>query len=236
MPTKPEAVAEARVRSCLIVEDEPILAEMLIDTMADAGFLTRHLDRGETVVDCVRRDEPTIVLLDLVLPGGDGFSICRAIREFSRVPLIMITARVEESDRLRGLDLGADDYICKPFNAAEVAARVRALVRRTIEWREASPGSALELDDARLEARWRGSVLDLTPLEYRLLSVLAKRPGRVYARHELLDIVYSDGRDVSDRTIDSHIKNLRRKIADVEAGAHESPIESIYGVGYKFKG
>ncbi|MCB1553044.1 MAG: response regulator [Xanthomonadales bacterium] len=219
---------------CLIVEDEPILAEMLIDTLSDAGFETTHLDRGDGVVDWVKSEDPTVVLLDLMLPGTDGFSICRAIRTFSRVPLIMITAKVEEGDRLRGFDLGADDYICKPFHAAEVAARVRALLRRSIEWREASPGSSLELDDARLEARWRGATLDLTPLEFRLLSTLGKRPGRVYSRNELLDTVYSDGRDVSDRTIDSHIKNLRRKISEVDDG--DTPIESIYGVGYKFKG
>lgn len=234
MTGRSEADAGGVPMRCLIVEDEPILAAMLVDTLSDAGFATTHLDRGDGVVQWVKQADPTIVLLDLMLPGADGFSICRAIREFSRVPLIMITAKVEEGDRLRGFDLGADDYICKPFHAAEVAARVRALLRRSIEWREASPGSALELDDARLEARWRGAALDLTPLEFRLLSTLGKRPGRVYSRNDLLDLVYSDGREVSDRTIDSHIKNLRRKISDVDDG--ETPIESIYGVGYKFKG
>lgn len=222
-------------RRCLIVEDEPILAAMLVDTLADAGFDTAHLDRGESVVEWVRRESPAVVLLDVVLPGGDGFAICRAIRAFSRVPLIMITGKVEEADRLRGFDLGADDYICKPFHAAEVAARVRALLRRSIEWREASPGSSLDLDEPRMEARWRGATLDLTPLEFRLLATLGKRPGRVYSRNELLDTVYSDGRAVSDRTIDSHVKNLRRKLAEVEAEGAESSIESIYGVGYKFK-
>lgn len=223
-----------RERHCLIVEDEPVLAMLLQDTLHDAGFLTTVLDHGAGVVDWVRTQSPTVVLLDLVLPGGDGFAICKEIRRFSTVPLIMITARAEEADRLRGLDIGADDYVCKPFHAAEVAARVRALLRRSITWREATPGSPLQLDEDCFEARWHGVALELTPVEFRLLRTLGKRPGRVYSRAQLLDTVYVDDHVVSDRTIDSHIKNLRRKLQEVTPEAQ--PIESVYGVGYKFVG
>lgn len=228
------APALDREPRCLIVEDEPTLAAILHDALAEAGFEIHRLDRGDGVVDWVRRQAPTVVLLDLVLPGQDGFSICRDIRAFSRVPLIMITGRAEEADRLRGLDIGADDYVCKPFHVAEVVARVRALLRRTLAWREAAPGSALQLDEDCFEARWQGMRLDLTPVEFRLLRTLGKRPGRVFSRAQLLDLVYTDDHVVSDRTVDSHIKNLRRKLA--EAGGSDAPIESVYGVGYKFVG
>lgn len=221
-----------RERHCLIVEDESALAMLLQDTLHDAGFLTTVLERGSEVVEWVRRQAPTVVLLDLVLPDGDGFAICKEIRRFSTVPLIMITARAEEADRLRGLDIGADDYVCKPFHAAEVAARVRALLRRSITWRDATPGSPLQLDEDCFEARWYGTALDLTPVEFRLLRTLGKRPGRVYSRAQLLDTVYVDDHVVSDRTIDSHIKNLRRKLQEVSPDLQ--PIESVYGVGYKF--
>lgn len=222
-------------RSALVVEDEPALAALLAGTLAEQGFAVSILDRGDYVVDRVRRQPPTVLLLDLVLPGADGFSICRAIREFSTVPLIMITGRSEEADRLRGLDIGADDYICKPFHAGEVAARVRALLRRSIDWREATPGSPLQLDESRYEARWHEHRLDLTPIEFRLLRCLGQRPGRVFSRAALLDLVYTDEHLINDRTVDSHIKNLRRKLADV-APDEESPIESVYGVGYRFRG
>ncbi len=224
----------AVTRRALVVEDEPALAELLRDTLAEQGFAVTVLHDGDGVVERVRDDPPTVLLLDLILPGSDGFAICRAIRAFSTLPLIMITARAAEADRLRGLDLGADDYICKPFNAAEVAARVRALLRRSIDWREATPGSPLALDESRYEARWHGVRLDLTPVEFRLLCCLGQRPGRVYTRAALLDKVYLDDHVVSDRTVDSHIKNLRRKLAEA-APDTESPIESIYGVGYKFR-
>lgn len=223
-----------RERHCLIVEDEPVLAALLDDVMREQGFLTTVFNTSEGVVPWVRERTPTVVLLDLVLPGTDGFSICQEIRRFSRVPLIMITARADEADRLRGLDLGADDYVCKPFHAAEVAARVRALLRRSIDWQNAAPGSSLQLDEACMEARWHGHSLDLTPVEFRLLRTLGKRPGQVYARAQLLDIVYVSGHVVSDRTIDSHVKNLRRKLLEITPG--ESPIESVYGIGYKFNG
>jgi len=225
----------ANSRSALIVEDEPSLAVLLADTLLDQGFAVSVLTCGAQVVASVRARPPTVVLLDVGLPDADGFELCRSIRAFSQVPLIMITAKAAEADRLRGLDLGADDYICKPFHAAEVAARVRALLRRSIDWREATAGSPLSLDESRYEARWHGVRLDLTPVEFRLLCGLGQRPGRVYSRAALLDMIYLNDHVVSDRTIDSHIKNLRRKLTETVPD-QECPIESIYGVGYTFRG
>jgi two-component system, OmpR family, response regulator BaeR len=220
----------------LIVEDEPTLALLLSETLRGEGFATEVLERGDLVVAAVRADEPAAILLDINLPGRNGLDVCRELRSFSTVPLIMITGRVEEIDRLLGLELGADDYICKPFTAREVVARVRALLRRAREWRErgehaAAPG--LKLDDERFEAHWQGHRLDLTPVEFRLLKALGERPGRVLSRSQLLDAIYVDHRVVSDRTVDSHVKNLRRKLSDTGS---EDPIESVYGVGYKFTG
>ena len=219
----------------LIVEDEPTLALLLSETLRSEGFSTQVLERGDEVVPWVHANSPATILLDLNLPGRNGLDVCRELRSFSTVPLIMITGRVEEIDRLLGLELGADDYICKPFTAREVTARVRALLRRARDWREqtAAGGSVhLRLDDERFEAHYRGVRLDLTPVEHRLLKALGERPGRVLSRNQLLDAIYVDNRVVSDRTVDSHVKNLRRKLSD--AGGGVDPIESIYGVGYKF--
>ncbi|UXI66305.1 response regulator [Tahibacter amnicola] len=218
-------------RRVLIIEDEPSLAALLAETLAAESYDVSVLAEGGGAADWVRRNSPALVLLDLNLPDRDGFTVCREIRAFSSVPLIMITARVEEIDRLLGLEMGADDYICKPFLPREVVARVRALLRRVLEWRDAKPDSVLSLDESRFEAHWRGVMLDLTPVEFRLLRALGQHPGRVLSRAQLLDAIYVDDRAVSDRTIDSHIKNLRRKISDVSGG--DDPLESVYGVGYK---
>lgn len=223
-------------RTLLIVEDDPIQATLLAETLADEGFAIEVLSDGDAAIARVRTQAPSAVLLDLTLPGKDGFSVCREIRAFSTVPLIMITARVEEIDRLLGLEVGADDYICKPFQPREVAARVRALLRRAHDWRAppAADGGPLHFDDEALEARWKGTRLDLTAVEYRLLKALGERRGRVLSRAQLLDAIYVDYRVVSDRTVDSHVKNLRRKIAEACDGAN--PIESVYGVGYRYLG
>jgi two-component system response regulator BaeR len=217
----------------LIVEDEPKIAALLRDYLVADGFDVDHLDRGDTALEWIRGNAPDLVLLDLMLPGVDGFGVCRELRTFSTVPVIMLTARVEEIDRLLGLELGADDYVCKPFSPREVVARVRAQLRRARAWQgTTAPKVEIELLPERFEARVRGARLPLTPVEFRLLQVLTAHPGRVHSRNQLLDAIYVDHRVVSDRTVDSHVKNLRRKIAEAAAGY--DPIQSIYGVGYKF--
>ena len=223
-------------RHILIVEDEPKLAAVLRDYLVADGASVDLIHHGDDALPSLRRKLPDLVLLDLMLPGTDGLTICRELRHFSNVPVIMVTARVEEIDRLLGLELGADDYICKPFSPREVVARVRALLRRTRDWQASpalGPEAELELDEERFEARWRARKLDLTPVEFRLLRALVHRPGHVLSRAQLLEQLYMDHRVVSDRTVDSHIKNLRRKFEDVETGS--DPIRSIYGVGYKYE-
>ncbi|WP_305045213.1 response regulator [Geoalkalibacter sp.] len=216
----------------LIVEDEPKLSGLLRDYLQQAGFVVSILDNGLEVVPWVREHEPRVILLDLMLPGRDGLDICKDIRAFSAVPILMVTARVEEIDRLLGLELGADDYICKPFSPREVVARVKVVLRR------ASGPSAQEagllLDEGRYKATLHGQDLDLTAVEFKLLQFLAAHPGRIYSRTQLMDRIYPDQRTVGDRTIDSHIKKLRKKIAAV--APDEELIHSVYGVGYKFEG
>lgn len=216
----------------LIVEDEPKLAALMQDYLVAAGYSTLCLGNGLQVVPTVRAQTPRLILLDLMLPGRDGMQICQDLRGFSAVPIIMITARVEEVDRLLGLDLGADDYICKPFSPREVVARVKAILRRGPQLLASAPPRLL-IDEAQYRALLDGVALDLTPLELRLLSTFARSAGRVFSRDQLLDKIYSDHRVVTDRTVDSHIRNLRRKLEQACPG--ETPIESLYGVGYRFQ-
>lgn len=215
----------------LIVEDEPKLADLLRDYLHQAGFTTGHLDNGLAVVPWVRSSVADLIVLDLMLPGRDGLDICKEIRSFSAVPIIMVTARVEEIDRLLGLELGADDYICKPYSPREVVARVKAVLRRLTPATAAQDG--LQLDASRYRATLQGTDLDLTAVEFNLLRFLASQPGRIYSRNQLMDQIYSDQRTVEDRTIDSHIKKLRKKIAVVAPQAEL--IHSVYGVGYKYE-
>jgi two-component system response regulator BaeR len=175
---------------------------------------------------------PALILLDLMLPGRNGIDICKDIRLFSNVPIIMVTARIEEIDRLLGLELGADDYICKPFSPREVVARVKAVLRRSANGQPSADSTLLQLDAERLQARLHGHDLDLTVVEFKLLSFLFANPGRIYDRIKLMDHIYPDRRIVSDRTIDSHIKNLRKKISEVSP--ETELIHSVYGAGYKY--
>ncbi|HJV66742.1 MAG TPA: response regulator [Geomonas sp.] len=216
----------------LIVEDEEKLASLLADYLRQSGYETSWLADGNEVLPLVRERMPDLVLLDLMLPGRDGLEICKEIRTFSQVPIIMITARVEEIDRLLGLELGADDYICKPFSPREVVARVKTVLRRTVEHQPAGSGG-LVLDPDKFMAQLNGHDLELTAVEFKLLHFLYQNAGRIYSRSQLMDRIYSDQRIVSDRTIDSHIKKLRKKIA--AAAADQELIHSIYGVGYKFE-
>ena len=196
----------------LIVEDEPKLAQLLVDYLARDGFHCDILDDGRNAIDHIRAFDPAIVLLDLMLPGKDGLTICRELRTFSTVPVIMLTARVDEIDRLLGLELGADDYLCKPYSPREVVARVRAVLRRTRQWPTAAPTSSatMTLDRERFEARIGQRTVALTPVDFRLLAGLHERPGHVLSRARLLDAIYVDHRVVSDRTVDSHMSVLPR--------------------------
>ncbi len=215
----------------LIVEDEQKLAELLRDYLTQSGFNITVLDNGLAVVPHVRENKPDLILLDLMLPGRNGTDICREIRTFSNVPIIMVTALVEEIDRLLGLELGADDYVCKPFSPREVVARVKAVLRRS-GGETTINAHGLILDKARYQASLHGKDLELTAVEFKLLEFLAGNPGRIYSRDQLMERIYSDQRIVSDRTIDSHIKKLRKKLAAV--APDEELVGSVYGVGYKF--
>ncbi len=219
------------VAHILIVEDEPKLASLLRDYLVNDGHRATMLHEGGSVVEWVREHAPDLVLLDLLLPGKDGLSVCRELRAFSQVPIIMVTARVEEIDRLLGLELGADDYVCKPFSPREVVARVRALLRRARAGAAPLTNAPLLFDEQRFEARFHGKLLALTRVEYRLLHALAEHPGHVLSRNQLMNSLYLDHRIVSDRTVDSHVKNLRRKLSEAAPG--HDPVSSIYGLGYK---
>lgn len=216
----------------LIVEDEPKLASLLGDYLAQAGYVVHCVAHGLEVVPWVQHHTPTLVLLDLMLPGKDGMEVCRELRAFSAVPIIIVTARVEEIDRLLGLELGADDYICKPFSPREVVARVKAVLRR-FQPQAASTASAggFVLDEQRYCATLDDRPLELTPIEFRLLGIFLAHPGWVLSRSQLVEALYPDFRVVSDRTVDSHIKNLRKKIRTVRPELEV--IRSVYGLGYK---
>lgn len=206
------------------------MAALLADYLQASGYTSQWIANGLEAVPSVKARRPDLVLLDVMLPGQDGMSVCRELRQFSEVPVIMLTARVEEADRLMGLELGADDYICKtPFSPREVVARVKALLRRSgYAAREPSP---LQIDAQAYKAAWQGVTLDLTPVEFRLLKALTEARGRVLSRDKLLDFVHADQRAVTDRAVDSHVKNLRRKLHAASGG--QELIRSIYGVGYR---
>lgn len=219
----------------LIVEDEPKIAALLADYLhQQGGFDTSHLSRGDEVLERVRSHPPDMILLDLMLPGMGGIEVCKQVRAQSAVPIIMITARVEEIDRLLGLELGADDYICKPFSPREVVARVKAVLRRSVSIAEAGQVDGLKMDDAMHSAALDGKKLRLTPVEFSLLKTLTSQSGRVYSRDQLMNEMYPDYRIVSDRAVDTHIKNLRKKLSD--AGAGKDLVESVYGLGYRYAG
>jgi len=217
----------------LVVEDEIKIAGILQDYLVRAGYQVACLDRGDLVVSYVRQKQPGLILLDIMLPGMDGIEVCRELRKFSDIPIIMITARVEEIDRLLGLELGADDYICKPFSPREVVARVKAVLRRVY----APPAEkTLMVGEVSLipethQALVGGHELKLTPCEFNLLKTLLSQPNRIFSRYELINIVQGYDFEGYERTIDSHIKNLRKKIAEYLPG--KGVINTIYGVGYR---
>jgi two-component system response regulator BaeR len=223
----------------LIVEDEIKLAHVMQEYLQQAGFSIHLLHTGDQVMPWLaKHNAPSLIVLDLMLPGVGGLSLCRQIREQSSLPIIMITALVEEKDRLQGLEIGADDYMCKPFSLNEMVARVKVVLRRTkveptpISAADINPG-VFKIETDKMRITVYDHLLDLTRVEFRLLKHMLEQPLIVFSRNDLLDVIYDDYRLVSDRTIDSHIKNVRKKIQ------HHFPdqdvIHSIYGVGYKFQ-
>ncbi len=220
-------------RDILVVEDEIKIAEILKDYLVSAGYRVSRLDRGDLVLHHVKQNHPSLILLDIMIPGMNGLDVCRGIRQFSTVPIIMITARVEEIDRLLGLELGADDYICKPFSPREVVARVNAVMRRTYSPNAPKTLAAAELviiEETR-QALAGGVEMKLTPCEYNLLKVLLSYPDRIFSRDELINAVQGYDFEGYERTIDSHVKNLRKKIANCLPD--KDIISTMYGVGYK---
>jgi two-component system response regulator BaeR len=219
----------------LIVEDEPSLAQVLAEYLTHAEFDTHIISNGLDVLPWVASNHPDLILLDLNLPGMDGISLFKELRELSAVPVMMTTARVAEIDRLLGLELGVDDYICKPYSPREVVARAKNLLRRlehVLSGNNVDFGGLI-IDPERMTIHVEGQLLEFTPAEFRLLEFLYKNHGKVFSRDQLMMQIYDDRRVVTDRTIDSHIKNLRRKLHTV-APATEY-IRSVYGVGYKLE-
>ncbi len=216
----------------LIVQDERDISAIVETYLQAADFSTHLMEQGRGVVEWVRLHQPAMVLLDLMLPGRDGLTLCREIRAFSSVPIIMITAKAEEVDRLVGLETGADDYLCKPFSVRELVARVKTVLRRSSA--PAVPEEMLRLDAGRLRVySSNGSHVELSAVEFGLFALMFKHPGRIYSRSQIIDLVYRDQHLVSERTVDSHVRNLRRKLDALGVGG--DLIHAVYGAGYKFE-
>jgi len=226
----------------LVVEDEQRLRDLVSGYLEHEGFAVLTAADGLSALDLARQHAPDVVVLDLMLPGLDGFEVCRRLRTFSDAYVIMLTARAEEIDRIVGLEVGADDYLTKPFSPRELIARVRAMLRRPRHGRAEAPpdvpppqrfGSLL-IDHARHEVTLDGAVVPLTTLEYALLTTLAAHPGRVFTRDQLLERVWGADYFGDDHVVDVHIANLRKKLGDDPAGPHY--IETVRGAGYRFAG
>ena len=225
------------MKTVLVVDDEPKIVQLARDYLEHAGFAVLTARDGKTALAGVRSAKPDLVILDLGLPGMDGLDVTRAVRKDSNVPIVMLTARGEESDKLVGLELGADDYITKPFSPKELVARVRAVLRRAESARQGPSAEVIRAGDVALDVpRMRltvgGRPVDVTPTEFQLLAALARQPGRIFTRAQLLDAVRGVAFESYERAIDAHVKNIRRKI---EPDPHEPRyVLTVYGVGYKF--
>jgi two-component system response regulator BaeR len=219
--------------SILIVEDEVKLANVLADYFKLTEYSPHLIHHGDEVIAWVKKNQPKAILLDIMLPGKNGIDLCKEIRQFSNIPILMVTAKVEEIDRLLGLELGADDYICKPFSPREVVARVKAVLRRAVRGTQTLENSSdmLTLDEHRFIVSFHHQEVSLTSVEFQLLKPLADKPERIFTREQLMQNMYSDHRIVNNRTIDSHIKKLRKKLSDISEG--KDWIQSVYGTGYR---
>ena len=224
------------VATILVVDDEPRIVQLVRDYLEHGGFTVLVASDGPAALRSARTGRPDLVVLDLGLPGLDGLDVARALRRDGEVPIIMLTARTEESDKLIGLELGADDYLTKPFSPKELVARVRAVLRRAEGLRSPSEvirvGSDVELDVPRMEARFDGRRVDLTKTEFQLLSTMARQPGRVFTRSQLLDAVRGVAFESYERAIDAHIKNVRKKIEPDPRSPRY--LLTVFGVGYRF--
>jgi len=225
------------MKTILVVDDEPKIVELARDYLEHAGFAVRTAADGRAALDVARREHPDLIVLDLGLPGLDGLDVTRQLRRDSNLPVIMLTARDDELDKLLGLELGADDYLTKPFSPRELVARVRAVLRRADA--SVEPATAeiiragdLTLDLPRMRADLAGRSVDLTATEFQLLAALARQPGRIFTRSQLLDAVHGVAFESYERAIDTHIKNIRRKLEpDPRRPIH---VLTVYGVGYRF--
>lgn len=222
----------------VLAEDEADIASVIVDYLRHAGYRVEHFADGTRALDAIRESPPDLAILDLMLPGTNGLAILEACRRNQLCPVICVTAKVEEVDRLIGLEMGADDYVCKPFSPRELVARVKAVLRRSSP-ASSEPSTAADhaewhLDEDSFQATWKGQLLPLTRREFTLLHILRSRPGKIYSRSQLLELAYTDALDVSDRAIDSHIKNLRKKLRTA-MGEETDCIRSVYGVGFVFE-
>lgn len=223
------------MKTILVVEDETAIARLIRDYLEQAGFAVHVATGGELAIAMARAYDPDLVVLDLGLPGLDGLDVTRELRRTSRVPIVVVTARGDETDRIVGLELGADDYMVKPFSPRELVARVRAVLRRMEGSDQPAPrivAGGVEIDRVRMRVTAGGQTIDLTATEFELLATLAGSPGRVFTRAQLLDAVHGVAFEAYERAIDAHIKNLRRKIEP--SPGEPTLIQTVYGVGYRF--
>ena len=223
------------MKTVLVVDDEPRIVELARDYLEHAGFGVITATDGPSALAAVRIRKPDVLVLDLGLPGMDGLDVARAIRRDSTLPIIMLTARDDELDRVLGLEIGADDYVTKPFSPRELVARIRAILRRVD--RQEEPGDRLEvagvsIDVARMRVAVAGRTVELPPTEFQLLVALARQPGRIFTRSQLLDAIHGVAFESYERAIDAHVKNLRRKLEDDPSRPRF--VLTVYGVGYRF--
>jgi DNA-binding response OmpR family regulator len=219
----------------LVVDDEPAILELVSFNLRKEGYVVLTASDGNAALTVFRAEKPDLVILDLMIPEPDGYEVCRQIRAESSIPVIMLTAKTEERDRVRGLDTGADDYVVKPFSPRELLARVRAVLRRSPTWQEEEllATGDLVIDAERHEVKVAGNQVDLTPKEFDLLKILAESPGKVLERDFLLEKVWGYAFAGATRTLDVHIRRLRQKINDDPTNPRY--IETVHGLGYKFK-
>ncbi|WNC72516.1 response regulator [Thalassotalea psychrophila] len=213
----------------LVVEDESQIAKYIYKYLTLEGFEVTLLNSGEFFIQTVQQDPPSLVVLDLMLPVKDGVACCKELREFSDIPVIMLTAKSTEVDRIIGLEAGADDYVCKPFSAKELVLRVKAILRR---FKIAETQSGLILNKGSLKLEYQDDSIKLTKLEFSLMELLYRKPSRIFSRQQIMSIAYMEEKDITDRAVDSHVKNLRKKIRSLNI--ESIVIDCVYGAGYQY--